>query len=158
MSTVPTLRSVAQIPASAWAGIADDVQLQCRCAPGLETAGVLLMSAKGDGMASGPGLEARRTPTRCDWDPQHIAYIVEFVRQTGGTVLGRWHKHTSPIILASDTDRESADVFREALALPVMLDLIVACGADDRPIAWAAYLCSDAGYERVDLELPGGSG
>lgn len=158
MSGAQSLRNVVALPVGAAADIVDDVRFHCLAAPGCETAGVLLLTPEGEGRASGPGLEALQTVDRCDWDPQHIAYIVDFVRQAGGTILGRWHKHTSPIILASDTDRESAAVFRDALALPVMLDLIVACGADDRPIAWAAYLCSDAGYERVELELPGGSG
>lgn len=149
MQTTP--RSVVRLPERARPGIGADVERECRMASATETAGLLLLTPEGDGMATGPGARARFAPDACEWDADEIARTIDTARHLGAPILGRWHKHTSSIILASDTDRESARAFLEATGLPEMLDLIVACDEHDRPIGWALYVCTPEEYRRAEL-------
>lgn len=146
-----TTRSVVRLPASAREGIERGVRIECSKRPGVETAGVMHLSRHGNGMAHGPGPQARCTPNSCEWDAEAVFASLCIARDLGSTILGRWHKHTSPIILASDTDKESARAFLEATGLPEMLDLIVACDAEDKPIGWALYVCTPDEYRRAEL-------
>lgn len=123
----------------------------CRAAVGTETCGVL---AERHGIvcyASGPGKKAVLEHGSAQWDAEFIAGWMEGCREmVGGRVMGRWHKHTAPTILATPDDKLSAEMFRQYLALPAMVDLLIASGNEDEPIAWQAYLCTSGGYDRID--------
>lgn len=131
------------------------ITLGCGFAQGVETGG-LLLRLRGRSYATGPGPGAIQTPDRLEWEPSFVAGCYLTAMLLGADVIGRWHKHTAPVILASDEDRRSAHLFRRALGIEEIVDVIVACDSEDRPIGWSAYLCTEAGYERMQMEIPGG--
>lgn len=147
MNATRTQRSVVHLEARARDWVADE----CARAPGTETCGVLYLNERGRAGATGPGRHAVLASDTCEWDAAWIANALATIPAAGGTILGRWHKHTAPILLASDTDKESARAFLAATGLPEMLDLIVACGEHDVPIGWAVYVCTPEEYRRVEL-------
>jgi proteasome lid subunit RPN8/RPN11 len=130
----------------------------CRAAAGVETGGLLLGEARmwplsRSGYAvrtlTGPGPNASASATSLDWDSSYVLGFAQAAALLGGVdVLGRWHKHPSGSTLPSPTDVEWAHAFRELLALPAVVDLIVAC-VEDEPVDFAAYLCTPAGYKRI---------
>jgi len=127
----------------------------CAATPGVETGGLLILH--GDhGYASGPGPGAVCAARALEFDTAYIAGVAETAVGLGAEILGRWHKHPNPIILASEDDRTSADLFRRALGLESFVDVIVGCDRN-APIGWSAYLCSEGEYRRVHLEVPTGA-
>lgn len=134
------------------AGITSSIARHCAETPGVEFGGVMITGPLGS-YATGAGPGARMGATELVWEATYIAGCLEVAAGLGCEFIGRWHKHTTPIILASAEDRASAEHLRRSIGGDV-IDVIVACDGPT-PIAWAAYLCTDAGYERVELELPG---
>lgn len=125
----------------------------CAQRPGYEEGGIIIESDHSVCVTdSGP--HAEHASDSLAWDTSYIFGCIEVAGALGGRVIGRWHSHTSPVILPSDEDKTSAAALRKVLGTDEIIDLIVATDAG-KPIAWAAYLCSDAGYERVGIELPG---
>lgn len=126
----------------------------CAAAPGVETGGLIIESL-GHGFATGPGPAAVQEGQALEWDASYIAGILDALAHAGvWKVVARWHKHTSPIVLASAQDRLSAMELLRVTGDEELVDVIVACDAEDRPISWAAYMCRPGSYERVNLEPP----
>lgn len=132
-----------------------------RSSPTVETGGILF-GPRGarDGhradaeRACRPGPRAVATASSLEWDDSYLIGFLEAMATVGaGAVVGRWHTHPSGSLEASSTDEVWADVFRRALGLAAIVDLVVACRAG-APIGWTAYLCTEGRYERVCLELP----
>lgn len=126
---------------------------ECAAAPGVETGGLILVAGE-RASVTGPGPAAVRTPDRLEWDASFIAGALTVAADLGAELLGRWHKHTSPVILASSADAASAEQLRRALGGAEFCDLIVACDREDQPIGWSAYHCTEGGYERIQVTLP----
>lgn len=123
----------------------------CAAAPGVETGG-LLVDGLGQVFATGPGPGAVMKPHLLEWDASYIAGVLDAVSHAGvWRVVGRWHKHTSPVIDASVDDRGSAERFRQLIGAPELVDVVVACDADDRTIGWAVYLCTAGEYRLANL-------
>ena len=146
---------VIRIPDNALAAL----DVMCRAAGGLETGGVLAADEIATEVVvvthvSDAGPTAVRTRDRLEWDPEHIAAQLGYLSDRP-RIFGRWHKHCGPVLLASEEDRRGAEAFRAAVGAEAVLDIIVAT-EDDRPIGWAAYLCTKRGYERPHLDLPSG--
>jgi hypothetical protein len=125
----------------------------CAAAPGVETGGLVVLSGD-SGFVTGPGPAATQKSQALEWDASYIVGVLDAIAHAGTwRVHGRWHKHTSPVILASEDDQESAQRFRQLIGADELVDVIVACDAEDRPIGLSAYLCTADEYRRVDLEL-----
>lgn len=123
------------------------IDAECRHAVGTETGG-LLIQRPGVLYATDPGPRAVLTRDSMQWDAEYIARWLDVLLP--GELVGRWHKHCGPILLASEADRQSAEAFRRIVRTETILDLIVAT-EDDAPIAYAAYLCSADGYQRLAI-------
>lgn len=135
------------------AELVEMITAACAEAPGVETGGLILLHGEGC-TVTGPGPAALLQPRALEWDVSFIAGVLGVAGALGAKPFARWHKHTSPIILASEEDRASAEQLRLALGRDELVDVIVACGPDDRPIGWSAYVCTADEYRRVHLELP----
>lgn len=135
------------------------IAAECVRAPGVETGGVLAGVADAGWaialQASGPGEGAALDRYRLRWDPMHVAIWLAGEVWPGTAPIGRWHKHCGPILMASEADRVGADALREALQVQAVVDVIVATDHDE-PIAFAAYLSTAAGYERIEVQHPTG--
>lgn len=127
----------------------------CTTTRGVETGGLLLARDGVIQAVTGSGPAAVAGPRRLSWDPSYIAGCLDILEQTDLEVVGRWHKHVSPVIRASSDDREGAAAFLRALELDAMVDVIVATGNGDEPIAIAAYGCTVAGYEEISCITEG---
>lgn len=129
-----------------------DIARLCANTPGVETGGLILNGRHGL-LPTGPGPLAVCTRYALEWDTSYVLGCIETAQALGCEVLGRWHAHPSPVLLASERDRESAEQFRQAIGAEEIIDVIVACEAG-KTIGWAAYVCSEGGHERAEIELP----
>jgi len=132
----------------------------CADAPQLETGGVLVGWRYNEVAAevvhaTGPGPNALLQAREMEWDPSYIQGIMDGIQLTRGGfgIIGRWHKHAAPVILASQQDRHGAEWFRMAIAPEdATVELIVGTGENDMPLAYGAYLCTCDGLQRIECE------
>lgn len=138
----------------------DQITHECAIAPSAETGGVLIGEVQGDTAkvcaATGPGPNAVCRARRLDWDASYIQGVVHGVDASVVLkVIGRWHKHASPIILPSEDDRRGAEWFRQCMGdLATSVELIVACDENDAPMAFGAFHCTnDEGMTRITMAI-----
>lgn len=142
---------------------AAEIARLCADAPGTETGGVLFGWRSREVAAevievTGPGPNAILLPRELEWDASYIQGVIHGGLLARGTfeIIGRWHKHASPVILASQEDRRGAEWFRKAIAPEsATIELIVATGENDEPLAYGAYLCTCDGLQRIECDQPG---
>ena len=139
---------------------AAEISALCERAPGVETGGAMFGVQRAGVLeivhVCGPGPLARATPRTLEWDASYVTGYIEAVHQVeAGPVafVGRWHRHTTLLALASEPDRTGAHKTRDELRLPSIADVIVATGQGHTPRAWCGYICTDAGYHRTELEV-----
>ena len=130
------------------------VEFEIAKAVGVETGGLFIAYRDADGtafpvLACGPGPGATLEFNTFGWDDRFVAEwlftaarAAERVAEHAGRdwLVGRWHKHTLPVVNPSPQDAEGAAVLVEAFSQEELIELIVACDGHDKPLHFGAFL------------------
>lgn len=141
------------------------VEFEVAKAIGTETGGVFVGYVNDEGLAipvlaCGPGPRAKLGFDSFEWDAEHVAEWL-FIASRAATrvagydarewIVGRWHKHTLPIVRPSAEDAAGALSLAHSFELPALAELIVACDGGDVPLHFGAFLFDrdSAAYEEL---------
>lgn len=129
------------------------VEFEVAKAAGTETGGLFIAYRENDGTAlpvlsCGPGPNADLQYDNFLWDAEHVQSWLFTAARAAERVapharrdwlIGRWHKHTLPVVNPSPEDAEGAELLAIAFGQEEIVDLIVACDGHDTPLHFGAF-------------------